>query len=146
RAADSARARLALIPLCKAKATPIASAMPERASFTSIVRSDVRLHLGRDDLVRILHGLAALDLVDILHAGGNLAPDGVLTVEETGVLEADEELAVGRIRTLRAGHRRRAARVLAGIEFGGQLLPRAAHAGSGRIAGLGHETFDDTME
>jgi hypothetical protein len=46
----------------------------------------------------ILHRLAALDLVDILHALGDLAPDGVLAVEEGGVAEADEELAVGRIR------------------------------------------------
>ena len=41
--------------------------------------------LHRDDLVGILHRLAALDLVDIVHAFDDLAPDRVLAVEEAGV-------------------------------------------------------------
>src|SRR6188474_1691942 len=62
---------------------------------------DRRLH----DLVRVLHRLAALDLVDVLHALDHLAPDRVLLVEEAGVVEAEEELAVRAVRILRARHR-----------------------------------------
>ena len=57
-----------------------------------------RRHRRLDDLVGVLHRLAALDLVDVLHAFGDLAPDRVLVVEERGVVEADEELAVAGIR------------------------------------------------
>src|SRR3982074_796186 len=56
-----------------------------------------------DDLVRILHRFAALDLVDVFHARRDLAPDCVLVVEERCIVEADEELAVAGIR---AGGRR----------------------------------------
>src|SRR5262249_56721584 len=41
--------------------------------------------------------VAALDLVDEVHAVHDLAPDGVLPVEEGGVGKADEELAVGAV-------------------------------------------------
>jgi hypothetical protein len=48
-----------------------------------------------DDLIRIAHRFAALDLVDVFHAGDDLAPGGVLLVEKTGVVEADEKLRIG---------------------------------------------------
>ena len=60
--------------------------------------ADGRLH----DLVGIAHGLAALDLVDVLHAGDDLAPRGVLLVKETRVVEADEELRIGAVGARRA--------------------------------------------
>src|SRR5438552_15191115 len=67
------------------------------------------LGVGRDlhfhDLVRIAHRLAALEAVDEFHAGSHLAPHRILLVEEARIAEADEELAVGRVRTGRARHR-----------------------------------------
>src|SRR5206468_12680194 len=54
--------------------------------------SRVDRHPRFHDLVRVLHRLTALDLVDVLHAGRDLAPDRVLAVEEGGVVEADEEI------------------------------------------------------
>src|SRR3954453_8589103 len=47
-------------------------------------------HPRLDDLVGVLHGLAALDLVDVLHALGHLAPHRVLVVEGAGVGEHDK--------------------------------------------------------
>src|SRR5688572_28654735 len=64
----------------------------------------VRRDLHGDDAVGIAHGLAALDLVHVLHALSHLTPDGVLLVQEAGVVEADEELRVGRMRSVRARH------------------------------------------
>ena len=58
--------------------------------------SRIGSHTCLDDLVGVLHRLAALDLVDILHAFDDLAPDGVLVIQERGIVEADEELAIGR--------------------------------------------------
>ena len=58
----------------------------------------LRRHRRLDDLVGIAHRLAALDLVDVLHALDHLAPGGVLAVEEGRVVEADEELAVAGVR------------------------------------------------
>src|ERR1700733_12537356 len=46
------------------------------------ISSRVGCHVRLDDLVRVLHRLAALDLVDVLHPGGHLAPDRVLVVED----------------------------------------------------------------
>jgi len=40
----------------------------------------------------------------MLHPALDLAPDGILTVQEAGIVEADEELAVGAVRVLRARH------------------------------------------
>src|SRR6185503_7697618 len=45
-----------------------------------VLLTDRRLH----DLVGVLHRLALLDRVDVLHAFGHFAPHGVLFVEETG--------------------------------------------------------------
>src|SRR5580704_8021752 len=99
-----------------------------------------------DDLVGVLHRLAALDLVDVLHARGHLAPHRVLLVEEGGVVEADEELAVAGIRAGRARHRGGAAHMRLVVEFGLELLAGAAGAGALRTAGLRHETIDHAVE
>src|ERR1700754_4160060 len=99
-----------------------------------------------DDLVGVLHRLAALDLVDVFHARGDLAPHRVLVVKEGSIVEADEELAVAGIRARRARHRRGAADMRLLVEFGLELLAGAAGAGALRTSGLRHETVDDAME
>src|SRR3954471_8351135 len=106
------------------------------------IRGDARL----DDLVGILDRLAALDLVDVLHARGDLAPHRVLVVEEGGIVEANEELAVAGIRVRRPRHRRGAADMRLLVEFRLQLLAGATGAGALRTAGLRHKTFDDAVE
>src|SRR5437764_1470787 len=68
-----------------------------------------------DDLVGIAHRLAALDLVDILHAGRDLAPNRILLIEKACIGEADEELRIRRIRALRPRHRNGAAGMRLGI-------------------------------
>ena len=40
---------------------------------------------------------ATLYFVDVIHAFDNLTPHGILAIQKSGVLEADEELAVGAI-------------------------------------------------
>src|SRR5690606_33373871 len=77
----------------------VVSVKPSKNMIFSRVRRVARsLRVGRDlhgrDLVRVLHGLATLDLVDVFHALDDLPPDGVLAIEETRVVEHDEELAV----------------------------------------------------
>src|SRR3954468_22453100 len=106
----------------------------------------VRRHPRLDDLVRILHRLAALDLVDVLHARRHLAPDRVLVVEEGRIVEADEELAVAGVRARGARHRGGAADMRFLVELGLQLLARSAGAGALRAAGLRHEAIDHAME
>src|SRR5580698_677103 len=65
---------------------------------------------------------AAFDLVDVLHAFGDLAPDGVLAVEVGGRGEHDVELAVGAVRAGAAGGADGAADEFGGAgEFGGQV-------------------------
>ena len=83
----------------------------------------------------------------MLHAALDLAPHGVLAVEEAGVVEDDEELAVGAVRIRRAGHRAHPAHVRLVAEFGlevGQLGP--ARAGARRVAALGHEAGNYAVE
>src|SRR5262249_14457582 len=75
-----------------------------------------------DDSVRIAYRLAALDLVDILHPADHPAPHGVLAVEEWGVVETDEDLAIARIGILRACHRAGAAHMRLAVEFRLELL------------------------
>src|ERR1700723_2484778 len=103
-------------------------------------------HVRLDDLVRILDRLAALDLVDVLHALGHLAPDRVLVVEEGRIVEADEELAVAGIRAGRARHRGGAADMRFLVELGLELFAGAAGAGALRTSGLRHEAFDHAVE
>src|SRR3954451_1960141 len=99
-----------------------------------------------DDLVGIAHRLAALDLVDILHARHHLAPDRVLAIEEPGIVKANEELAVAGLGAGGARHRGRAAYMRLLVELGLQLLAGAAGAGALRAAGLRHEAVDHAME
>src|ERR1700742_2631186 len=106
----------------------------------------VSRHTGFDDLVGILDRLAALDLVDVLHALGDLAPPRVLAVEEGRVVEADEELAVAGIRAGGARHRGGAADMRLLVELGLQLLAGTARAGAVRATGLRHEAVDHAME
>src|SRR4051794_11678685 len=107
----------------------------------------LRADPGGDDLVRIAHRLAALDLVHVLHAFYDLAPNGVLLVEEAGVTKADEELRVRRMRRAGAGHRAGAAHVRLTVELGLEVRKvRAAAAGAGRIAGLRHKALDHAVE
>jgi hypothetical protein len=83
----------------------------------------------------------------MLHAFDDLAPDGILAVEEAAIVEADEELAVGAVRVLRAGHGGDAALVRLAAEFGRKVgLVGSPHAASRRIAALGHEAVDDAVE
>ena len=51
------------------------------STFPGDALSLLLLHLRGDNAVRIGNGLPALDLVNILHSLGNLAPDGVLPVK-----------------------------------------------------------------
>ena len=61
----------------------------------------LRRHAHRHNAVGVCDRLAALDLVDMLHAFDNLAPDRILPVEKTGISKTDEKLAVGGIRIRR---------------------------------------------
>src|SRR3569623_762796 len=106
----------------------------------------VGCHVRLDDLVGVINWLAALDLVAVLHAGSNLAPNGVLLVEEARIVEADEELAVAGIRVGGARHRHRAAHMRLGVEFGLQFLAGAAGAAAVRATGLRHEAVDHAMK
>ena len=103
------------------------------------------------DFVRIgdrtvLAGIAFFDLIDEFHAACDFAPYGVLTVQKTRIREADEELAVRRIRIHRARHGSRSTNMRFAVEFRRKLLAAAAHACSGGITGLRHETVYDAME
>src|SRR5215468_2171383 len=114
------------------------------------------MYIGRDphldDLVAAIFrddaafALALRDLVDELHAGDDLAPDGVLAVQPGGVGKADEELAIGAVGIARARHGYRAAHMVLVGELGLEILPRAAGAGARRIAGLRHEAGDHAMK
>src|SRR5688572_16626668 len=84
-----------------------------RGSVISARRPD----FGLDDLAGFAGRLTLGQRVDMLHAALDLAPDGVLIVEEARVVEADEELTVGAVRVLSAGHRADAADVRFAAEF-----------------------------
>ena len=65
--------------------------------------SEASSHL--HDFVRLAHRAIVrlrtlLDLIDDVHARGHLADDRILAVKEGGVVEADEELRIRRIRVL----------------------------------------------
>ncbi len=80
-----------------------------------------------DDLARLARRFADRQRVDIFHAALDLAPDGILIVEEAGVVEADEELAVGAVRIAACAPssrcRGRAARSLNSALRSGSSLP-----------------------
>src|SRR5690348_4408172 len=100
-----------------------------------------------DDLSWFARRLALRQCVDMLHAALDLAPDGVLAVEEAGVVEANEKLAVGAVGVLRASHRGRPAYVRLSREFRLQVGEiGTVVAGPSRIAALRHEARDHTME
>src|SRR6266404_3110021 len=99
-----------------------------------------------DDLVGVAYRLAALDLVDILHALGDFPPRRILAVEETGIVEADEELAVAGVRALGARHRDGATHMRLAIELGLELLAGAAGSGALGASGLRHESLDDAVK
>src|SRR6201747_1747297 len=99
-----------------------------------------------DDLVGVLHRLATLDLVDVFHARGDLAPHRVLVIEERGVVKADEELAVAGIRARGARHRGGATHMRFLVELSLELLAGTAGTGALRAAGLRHEALKHAME
>src|ERR1700722_14475664 len=100
-----------------------------------------------DDLVGIADRLAALDLIDVLHARNHLAPDSILAVEKGRVAEADEELRIGRIRTRGAGHRNGSAHMRLSVELGLEVrIFRPSRPGSLGTTGLRHEPVDLAVE
>src|SRR5579864_7956263 len=101
---------------------PAAGPYACKCSNPAGARSRVGGHLHRYDLVRVLHRLAALDLVDILHARGHFAPHRVLAIEEARVTEADEKLAVRGVGIVGARHRAHPAHVRRLVELGLELL------------------------
>src|SRR5208283_5682998 len=109
-------------------------------------------HFHGDDLVRVRHRAVVrlrsrLDLVHDVHARDDLAEGGVLAVEEPAVTEHDEELRVGRIGVVGAGHAEDATLEMGWIELGLQVRQvGAALARAGRVAGLGHEAGNDAVE
>ena len=83
----------------------------------------------------------------MLHAALDLAPHGILIVEEGRVGEADEELAVGAVGVARPGHRGDSADVRLLGEFRLEVAELgAAHAGPGRVAALRHEAGNHAVE
>jgi hypothetical protein len=83
----------------------------------------------------------------MFHPALDLAPNGVLAVEEVRIVGADEELAVGAVGIALARHRNRAAAVRRSVELGLEVRkPGPAHPGAGRIAGLRHESGDHPVE
>ncbi len=83
----------------------------------------------------------------MLHSRFHHAPDGILPVEESGIIKTDEKLAVGAIGVLRPRHRADAADMRLGIEFLRQVrLVRTAHPCPLRTAALSHEAIDDPVE
>ena len=99
------------------------------------------------DLARLTRRLALGQRVDIVHAFNHFAPDGVLVVEETRVVKADEELAVRAVRVLRARHRTDAADMRLAAELLRQVGKLATtHAGARGVAALRHEAGNYAVE
>src|SRR5215208_3794037 len=101
---------------------------------------------------RVLHGailragLGTFDRVDRLHAGGDLAKDGVLAVQPgSGFGGHDEELAAVRVGS-GIGHRERSADDLVIVDLVLELVAGSAGAGALRAAALDHEVADHAME
>src|SRR5579862_2576253 len=123
-------------------------APPSRGMTMEIVAGPdaLRPHGRLDDLVGIGDRLAALDLVDVFHAFDDVAPGGVLPIEEGRVVKADEELAVAGVRIGGARHRHGAAHMRLLVELGLEVLARAAGAGALGATGLRHEAVDDPVK
>ena len=108
---------------------------PARNFFWRLALFGVGGNLHLDDLIGVGGRLAPFQHADELHAVGDLAPDGVLAVEERGVVENDEKLAVGAVRILGAGHGADAALVADIVELGLEVgLFRSARAVAARTA------------
>src|SRR4029079_8644255 len=123
-----------------------------RASYSNGFEPCGSLHVNFHHDVRIRNGsrswLAALDLVDVLHARDDLAPDRVLPGQAlaSGIVEADKELAVRRVGVGCACRADGAA--LEGLirQLGRKIGQfRAACARACRIAGLRHEAVDHAV-
>src|ERR1043166_2462629 len=99
-------------------------------------------------------GLGRCDFFEHLVAFDQLAESRVLSVEETRIAVADEELAARRIRILRTRHAEHAAHMLLGVELRLDLVARIARAPARlvrvvlreRVAALDHEVLDHAME
>src|SRR5687768_16007491 len=137
--------RRPLLESCRANSTPRPAEAPVISATPAI--SGRRPDLGLLDLARTGRRLTLGKGVDMLHAALDLAPDGVLIVEEARVVEADEELAVRAVGVLSAGHRADAADVRLTTEFRLQVRKvGAAGAAARRVAALGHEAGDHAMK
>src|SRR5690606_30039047 len=108
--------------------------------------------LRADDLARVGHRARTRrtlrQRVHGFHAGRHLAPDRVLLIEEAGVVEANEELAVGGVRIVGARHRAHAAHMWLSAELLLQVWLRGA-AGAVEIpavTALRHEALDNAVK
>src|SRR5579872_773215 len=125
---------------------PAYASRPPRANDATL-SGGIRGHAGGDDLARLARRLALGQGVDVLHALGDDAPDRVVAVQVRRFVEADEELAVGRVWVVGPGHRADAAHVRLGRELRAQIrLRRAARARARWVAALGHESWNHPVE
>src|SRR5256885_5816107 len=109
-----------------------------------------------DPLVRqvVLAARRTHDLVRHLHPPDDLPEDRVLTVEEVGILDHDEELRAGAVRIVGSCHGHDPAAMGLGVELRLQLVARAAHAVLALLVGilrvgissLDHESRYDTVK
>jgi len=98
-------------------------------------------------LDRINRRFAAFDGIDVLHTINHFTPDRILAIQPVPICKHDEELGIGAVRVCGPGHAEDAALERRVAELGLDVgKVRTAHAGSGRIARLGHETVDHAME
>src|SRR6185503_14577838 len=89
---------------CRANSTPSPADAPViRVAGRGVAAIDLR-HGRLQDLAWLTRRLPGGECVDMFHTALDLAPDRILVVEERGVVEADEKLAVGAVRVLGAGH------------------------------------------
>ena len=91
----------------------------KRAIIERIVRQSKLLSANRRFLNHAgrARWLANGQRVDMFHARNNIAPCGILLVEEAGIVEADEELAVRAVRAAAARHRTYAALMRLSVEL-----------------------------
>src|SRR5574338_1540280 len=76
---------------CFANSTPRPAEAPViSVAGLGVIESARGPDFGLHDLAGVRRRLALRKRVDIVHAALDLAPDGILVVEETGVVEADE--------------------------------------------------------